>query len=180
MSSEQVVFRDLDISEQLRVVMAMENLTVAEMAAAAGVSKSAMEKYLAGPSSPRAAALASLCANLGLSMEWLLFGYSENDRTRVRDLSVRAFFQIMHDLKGLGPLSEKFNSLELGTREFNQFALSTAADRAEGLAEGLWAHRRKSMADAAAGNREAVAGISQDRFDALQKDEWQKNRRAPE
>ena len=59
MSGDQSAYETLDLSERLRTVMAQYKLSVSELAEHAGVSKSAMEKYLAGPSSPRATAIAS-------------------------------------------------------------------------------------------------------------------------
>lgn len=69
----------LDLSKRLRELMLNHDLTVAQLAGIAGISKSAMEKYLAGPSSPRAVALANICAALSVSPSWLMFGVSEND-----------------------------------------------------------------------------------------------------
>jgi transcriptional regulator with XRE-family HTH domain len=145
MPSKQVAFDDLDLSDRLRLVMTVEKLTVSELAQAAGVSKSAMEKYLAGPSSPRATAIASLCANLGLSVEWLMFGYSDNDRLRIRDLAVGTLFQLLQDLKTKPELRSEFDRLEAGSREFTTFALSVASERAEDVATNLWEARKRSM-----------------------------------
>lgn len=156
MRDKPVIFEDLDISVRLRMLMASEKLTVAELAAMAGVSKSAMEKYLSGPSSPRATALASLAANLGLSLEWLLFGYSENDRVRIRNLSMSAMFQLLHDLKSPGEIRATFNALEVGSKEFNSFAIDLATDRAEELGERLWNARKQAMKNAASGFQEAT------------------------
>jgi transcriptional regulator with XRE-family HTH domain len=145
MPSKQVAFDDLDLSDRLRLVMTVEKLTVSELAQAAGVSKSAMEKYLAGPSSPRATAIASLCANLGLSVEWLMFGYSDNDRLRIRDLAVGTLFQLLQDLKTKPELRSEFDRLEAGSRAFTTFALSVASERAEDVATNLWEARKRSM-----------------------------------
>jgi transcriptional regulator with XRE-family HTH domain len=146
-----VVFRELDISSRLRVLMAEDKLTVGELAAAAGVSKSAMEKYLAGPSSPRATAIASLCANLGLSVEWLLFGYADNDRVRIRNLGFGALFQLMQDLKTPGDLRDAFERAKLGSKEFSLFAVDLASERAEELGGDLWNMRKNAMRGAAQG-----------------------------
>lgn len=156
MSSKQVVFQELDISAQLRLIIATERLTVTELAAAAGVSKSAMEKYLAGPSSPRATSVASLCANLGLSIEWLLFGYSDNDRVRVRNQVLFAIDGLMRDLKQAGPLKDSFDKLDVGGKEFATFALTVASDIAEVVAEKVWDSRKRSMREAAEGYSEAA------------------------
>ena len=156
MRDNLAISEELDISVRLRMLMASEKLTVAELAAMAGVSKSAMEKYLAGPSSPRATAVASLAANLGLSLEWLLFGYSESDRVRIRNLSMSAMFQLLHDLKSPGEVRESFNALEVGSKEFNTFAIDLATDRAEDLGERLWNARKRAMKMAAAGFQEVM------------------------
>lgn len=154
--ADQVTFHELDLSGRLRLLLASEKLTVGELATAAGVSKSAMEKYLAGPSSPRATALASLAANLGLSLEWLFFGYSDNDRKRMRDFAVRAIFQVMQDIKQPGPFRDEFELLEYGSRDYTTFALSVAIDRAEELGENVWSARQKAMRDYSKGIREAT------------------------
>ena len=154
--AEQVTFEEIDLSGRLRLLMVTEKMTVSELAVAAGVSKSAMEKYLAGPSSPRATALASLAANLGLSLEWLFFGYSDNDRRRARDLAMRALFQVMQDIKQPGPFRDEFERLQFGSRDFMNFALGVATERAEEVGAKLWAERQKAMRDYAQGIREAV------------------------
>ncbi len=159
MSSKKVDFKVLDLSAQLRYLMASERLSVSELAQAAGVSKSAMEKYLAGPSSPRATAVASLCANLGLSIEWLLFGYSDNDRLRVRDFVTKALHDIIFDLKNDPTLSAQFEGHKANSKEFSTFALGVAMDQSELVAARVWEARKKSMKDYAAGHREAVLQI---------------------
>ncbi len=154
--AEQVIFHDLDLSSRLRYLMTAEKLTVSELAVAAGVSKSAMEKYLAGPSSPRATALASLAANLGLSLEWLFFGYADNDRLRIRDYAVNAIIQAMQEIKQPGALRDQFERLEFGSREYATFSFDFAGELAEQLGEKLWNARKKAMKNYAKGYREAV------------------------
>ena len=61
MRDKQPPSADVDISERLRELMLQRKLTVAELANKVGVSKSAIEKYLAGPSSPRAATIVAIC-----------------------------------------------------------------------------------------------------------------------
>lgn len=156
MAAKQVSFDELDLSAQLRLVMATERLNVTQMAAAAGVSKSAMEKYLAGPSSPRATAVASLCANLGLSIEWLLFGYSDNDRLRVRDFALNAIVGLLHDLKNDPALSAKFAALDGASKDFATFSLDVASGRAEALGESVWKARQQAMKEHASGLREVT------------------------
>ncbi len=151
MSGKQVVFRDLDISERLRMVMVTDKLTVSQLADAAGVSKSAMEKYIAGPSSPRATSLASLCANLGIGLEWLVFGPADNDYLRVRGYVFSELFQLMHDLREEGHLRSRFESCDPGSREFRQFATDEATKRAEEIGAKMAKRRRLAMSDAAKG-----------------------------
>lgn len=69
----------LDLSKRLRQLMLHHDLTVAQLADLGGVSKSAMEKYLSGPSSPRAVTLANICRALAVSPSWLMFGETETD-----------------------------------------------------------------------------------------------------
>lgn len=157
MRADQVTFEVLDLSAQLRLVMASERLTVIQLADAAGVSKSAMEKYLAGPSSPRATAIASLCANLGLSPEWLMFGYTDNDWRRIRDFAFRDFVGLLHDIKQDQDLAARFAACDAGSKEFLTLAMETATARAEALADKVKAARKAAMVDHAAGVRE-VAG----------------------
>ena len=154
MNGKQVTFEVLDLSAQLRMVMATERLTVSQLADAAGVSKSAMEKYLAGPSSPRATAIASLCANLGLNPEWLLFGYNENDWRRVRDFAFRAFVDLLHDMKADASLSAEFAALDASSKDFRTFAIDVSTMRAETLADKVRAARQASMKDYAEGVRQ--------------------------
>ena len=156
MGGKQVTFQTLDLSNQLRMVMATERLIVTQMAEAAGVSKSAMEKYLAGPSSPRATAIAALCTNLGLSLEWLLFGYSDNDWRRVRDTAFLSFMNLLQDLKQDEELVRHFSETEAGSKDFVSLAIEIATSRAEALADQVKAARQKSMLDHAAGGGEAV------------------------
>lgn len=90
---------DLDISERLRALMRDHKLTVAEMAKVAGVSKSAMEKYLAGPSSPRAAAIVEICEKLATSADWLLLG-QPNEEEIIRRGIHSSMYQILMQQKG--------------------------------------------------------------------------------
>lgn len=78
MSIKQDEKAEVDISERLREILNAKRLTVAELASRVGVSKSAMEKYLAGPSSPRAGTIIAICNEFGVTADWLLFpGMSE-------------------------------------------------------------------------------------------------------
>lgn len=149
------------------MLMTHEKMTVSEMAAAAGVSKSAMEKYLAGPSSPRAVAVASLCKSLGVGVEWLLFGDGDDDRLKNRDLATRAFFQLVQDLKSPGPMRDLFEQSEPGSPEFNALAFSLATERAEELGGKLGDSRQRKLREAAAGLK-GVAKLHQEKLDTQQ------------
>ncbi|MFC2967056.1 helix-turn-helix domain-containing protein [Acidimangrovimonas pyrenivorans] len=161
------MFKELDISDRLRMLMTHEKMTVADVAAAAGVSKSAMEKYLAGPSSPRAIAIASLCTSLGVSVEWLLFGEGDDDRLKNRDLATRVVFQLLQDLKSPGPMRDQFEQSEPGSPEFNAFAFSLATERAEELGGKLGDSRQRALRAATAGLKDA-AKLHQEKLDAQQ------------
>lgn len=132
MVDRKTPFEVLDLSGRLRMLMASQKLTVAEMSQRAGVSKSAMEKYLAGPSSPRATAIASLCASLKVSADWLLFGV-DDDLWRVQNSSLAVIFALLEDLKRSGPLSDTFQALELGSHEWRNFTRELAFERAAEL-----------------------------------------------
>ena len=156
MNEAQVIFEQLDISEQLRLLIATERLTVAQLAAAAGVSKSAMEKYLAGPSSPRATTVATLCVNLGITPEWLLFGHSDSDARRVRDFGIQLLMQLIIDMRRPGELRAAFEAVEPDSKALNQLAFDVACVRADELAARVNEARKRSMRESVEGHREAV------------------------
>lgn len=87
-------------------------MTIAQMAEKAGVSKTAFEKYLAGPSSPRGTAIAVLCKEFDLSADWLLFGKS--DTVAADDLMLLMLFHsdtmwdLVRDLREDDELGELF------------------------------------------------------------------------
>jgi len=85
MQGDQAKTENLDISERLRFLMSQHKLTVAELASRAGVSKSAMEKYLAGPSSPRATTVVTICKQFGVTSDWLLFPGMVQEYAAFRD-----------------------------------------------------------------------------------------------
>ncbi|MBF9050527.1 helix-turn-helix domain-containing protein [Roseobacter sp. HKCCD9010] len=105
----------LDLSKRLRELMLNHDLTVAQLAEIGGISKSAMEKYLAGPSSPRAVTLANICTALSLSPSWLMFGVSENDEvaemsaftTSVLTASAELLLTIKSDQELLGAFANE-------------------------------------------------------------------------
>jgi transcriptional regulator with XRE-family HTH domain len=150
-----VIFEELDLSERLRLVMTLKRLTVADLARMAGVSKSAREKYLAGPSSLRTTAVASLCANLGISAEWLIFGFSDTDARRSASLATSAMFRLLSDVKA-GELRGNFERLAADSPEFREFAVALASTRGLELGERMVQARNRTMRDAAAGHGEAI------------------------
>lgn len=158
MPAEQAPFETLDLSERLRFVMMAYKLTVAELAQAAGVSKSAMEKYLAGPSSPRATAIASLCAGLGINSEWLLFGQADDDLRRVRDVGIHAIVALLQELKQPGSLSEAFSAAQLGTEKWRYFVLEVGTERAQELSKMVAEKRAKELKMAVGGMRSTPLG----------------------
>lgn len=153
---ENVTFETLDLSARLRFLMVSHKLSVSGMADAAGVSKSAMEKYLAGPSSPRATSLASLCVNLGVNAEWLIFGQADEDLRRVRDFSFNAFMSLIEDIDSLQTPSDSL--LNLSDHNQRLAAMSLASDRAEALQEAIATDRIRTRQQRAAGMREVQIG----------------------
>ncbi|MGB0662052.1 MAG: helix-turn-helix domain-containing protein [Mangrovicoccus sp.] len=125
MSSDRI-----DISSQLRDLQRTKKITVAEMAQTAGVSKSTMEKYLAGPSSPGAVPIAKLCAEYGLSADWMITGR----KPAIFRMSSSAFFTqlvgLMDLLKRCEELGQQFSSLSLGSKEWTSFVTNTATEQA--------------------------------------------------
>jgi transcriptional regulator with XRE-family HTH domain len=126
MSTEQEPIEKVDISFVLKTVMAANDLSVSEIAKLAGVSKSTMEKYLSGPSSPRAVALASLSNSLGIAVDTLLFGELDGQTEAAHQLAFRAFVKLLKDLKTEPDLRVQFSDLEAGTEEFEEFVRNTA------------------------------------------------------
>ena len=156
MTQENVTFDTLDLSARLRFLMVSHKLSVSDMADAAGVSKSAMEKYLAGPSSPRATSLASLCVNLGVNAEWLIFGQADEDLLRVRDFSFNAFMSLIEDIGSMQTASDPF--LNLSDHSQRVAAMSLASDRAAALQEAIATDRVRTRQQRAAGMREVQIG----------------------
>lgn len=130
MSDSQHPISTLDLSFLLRTTMAARGLSVSEMAQMAGVSKSTMEKYLAGPSSPRATAIASLSKALGLSADTLMFGEIDANVELAYQLAFKAFADLLEDLKSDPDLSVEFASLDAGTKAFSDFVRDTAFGQA--------------------------------------------------
>lgn len=158
MSDDQSAYETLDLSERLRAVMARYKLSVAELAEHAGVSKSAMEKYLAGPSSPRATAIASLCRSLQLNAEWLIFGHADDDLRRIRDIGMHSFAALLQELKQPGSLKDEFDALDVGSRDWRSFSLGIAADRAQELCVLVADSRKRDLQATSEGQRVVALG----------------------
>ena len=148
---------DLDISESLRALMQQHKLTVAEMAERCGVSKSAMEKYLAGTSSPRAGIIQKICIEFGVEADWILFGYSIGSSfSSVLLSSAYASFQsILNELKQKSSLSEEFEKIEWGSSHWRNFLLNVATERANEIQADVSARLYKERQGAMSGIRKA-------------------------
>lgn len=133
MSSKQSSADSVDISDNLRELMKVHKLTVADMAGRVGVSKSAMEKYLAGPSSPRAATIRAICLEFDVDAEWLLFGYKLRLSPILMSASYSTFQALINELKQPNPISEKFSEIEWASSNWRQFVSDVASERAEEL-----------------------------------------------
>ena len=113
--------------------MLQRKLTVAELANKVGVSKSAIEKYLAGPSSPRAATIVAICREFEVPADWLLFGYRQRLQHILLSSSFSAFQAVIHEMKQPGELSSRFSILEWGSPEWRNFVFHLADERANEL-----------------------------------------------
>lgn len=151
MKGQQEDVGAIDLSDRLRVVMSIHELTVAELAAAAGVSKSAMEKYLAGPSSPRAATIVALCRAFGLSANWLLFGHVDLDGGRIRRDAEYVVYGLLEDLKKEGALRDRFNSLEMGGENWRWFIRELADLKAVAIVNFIRESEWQALKDAQRG-----------------------------
>lgn len=139
----------IDLSARLRELMDKSRLTVADMAEKAGVSKSAMEKYLAGPSSPRCTAIAAICREFAVSADWLIFGETEPDLNREQFLLFQlvndGFHILLMELKLGGPLCEKFAHLEPSSVELREFVHLLSQERAFEIKEQF--RKRRGQVD---------------------------------
>ena len=129
-NAKQDLLTEVDISTILRQVMAVRRLSVSDLATAAGVSKSAMEKYLAGPSSPRLVSLIALSNALKLSLDMLVFGEIDPHEELLYGIALQQFLSIITDLKSDPELAQRFASIEGGSKEFSSFARNLAHERA--------------------------------------------------
>ncbi len=151
MADDQAAIKDIDISERLRFLMARHRITVSEMAANAGVSKSAMEKYLAGPSSPRATAIASLCVALEVNAHWLLFGEPDNDLSIIQRAVEEVVVALLNELKQDTALADDFLREIFGTTSWRMFTWDTGNTRAGEAIQMITRTRQKDIEDAASG-----------------------------
>lgn len=142
MIQEQQPLEALDLSYMLRSIMAVRGLTVAQLAEMAGVSKSAMEKYLAGPSSPRAVTIANLSRSLKLSADMLMFGEIDPHVEVAYQLAFKAFANLIEDLKSHESLAAEFSALDPGSKQFSDFVRDLAFERAGQFKRAFNADRR--------------------------------------
>ncbi|RBO54521.1 hypothetical protein DSD19_03825 [Rhodovulum sp. BSW8] len=143
MTAEQERYETIDISKTLRSIMAVRRLTVSDMARMAGVSKRAMDNYLAGPSKPRATAIASLAKALELSADTILFGELDVNGEAAYQAAFNTFVKLMRDLKSDPDLSKRFLDFEPGSEAFNDFVMSLAFERAGAFRRQFAATRRE-------------------------------------
>jgi len=133
MSNTQPPLNLIDISARLRHLMDSNNLTIAELATKADVSKSAMEKYLAGPSSPRGTAIAAICTSFDVSADWLLFGKPQDEfqtlLLTLRSEALHVIWALISELKQSPELSTTFSSLDYGSEEWRKFIRDLAYSR---------------------------------------------------
>ena len=128
----------IDLTVRLRHIMALFGLTVAELAEKAGVSKRAMENYLAAPSSPRATTIVQLCSELGISIEWLLCGYREVEPVQVRDTVSGGMFQLLRDVKADAQMAPAFAEGDPQSDAFRRFASDASFRYAGRVARALY------------------------------------------
>lgn len=145
MSGNQATVESVDISDRLRLLMTTRKMSVIELANSAGVSKSAMEKYLAGPSSPRATAIASLCLNLGVSSEWLLLGRPDENQYLLRSVATSVIIALLQDIKQPGTLREQFLGLESGSSDWRHFCFFLGDERACDMINQIASDRQKRL-----------------------------------
>lgn len=121
---------EVDISTILRPIMAVRRLSVADLATAAGVSKSTMEKYLAGPSSPRLVTRIALSNELKLSLDRLVFGEIDPHEELLYGIAFQQFLAVISALKTDPEPARQFALLDAGSKEFFSFARNLAHERA--------------------------------------------------
>ncbi|WP_162497499.1 helix-turn-helix domain-containing protein [Roseovarius dicentrarchi] len=133
-------------------------LNVSEIAKLAGVSKSTMEKYLAGPSSPRATAVVSICQHLGANAHWLLFGMPDEGLRIVHSAVEDGFVDLLNELKQGGSILKPFTDKEFGTKDWRLFTWELADQRARETVERIVLERDKALDEQQQGIRTAAVG----------------------
>lgn len=123
----------IDLAPQLRELMQRHKLTVSQLAERVGVSKSAMEKSLAGPGSPRASTIRAMAAEFNVRADWRLFGYANLLPVILPGSPYGSFQALLQEMKQPGPVSEAFEGAEWGAREWRNSVSSLAQDRSNEL-----------------------------------------------
>jgi len=129
-NAKQGALSEVDISTRLRQIMAVRRMSVSDLAIAAGVSKSAMEKYLAGPSSPRLVTLISLSKALKLSLDMLVYGEIDPHEELLYGIAFQQFTSVISDLKTDPSIARPFLELDAGSKAFSDFVRDLAYQRA--------------------------------------------------
>ena len=129
--------------------MLNHKMSVSELATIAGVSKSAMEKYLAGPSSPRAVALVNISNALKVSLDWLIAGQTTHDvQVEYVALTSTARHVILDYTKHLVSKPElllEVQQLESGQRHGKLVLLTAAQNAANEIWFGFKAARESAL-----------------------------------
>jgi transcriptional regulator with XRE-family HTH domain len=129
--------------------MLSHKMSVSELATIAGVSKSAMEKYLAGPSSPRAVALVNISNALKISLDWLIAGQTTHDvQVEYVALTSTARHVILDYTKHLISQPElllEAQQFESGQRQGNLVLLTAAQNAAQEVWFGFKAARESAF-----------------------------------
>jgi transcriptional regulator with XRE-family HTH domain len=128
MSSRQDERTEVDISDRLRAIQNHHRLTVAELASRIGVSKSAMEKYLAGPSSPRAGTIVAICEQFGVTADWLLFSGISEEPYAFRRIVSDVIESLVNDLRS-NPASAKLWLGDVNGEPVSNAELWTRSDK---------------------------------------------------
>jgi transcriptional regulator with XRE-family HTH domain len=141
--------QNIDLSTRLRELMLSHKMSVSELATIAGVSKSAMEKYLAGPSSPRAVALVNISNALKISLDWLIAGQTTHDvQVEYVALTSTARHVILDYTKHLISQPElllEAQQFESGQRQGNLVLLTAAQNAAQEVWFGFKAARESAF-----------------------------------
>ncbi len=122
--------------------MAARGLTVTQLVRMAGVSRSAMEKYLAGPSSPGAVTIANLSKELNMSADLLMFGNLDPQVESAYQRAFKAFADLIEALECDPIPAPEFRSLKVGSKAFADFARDQAFARAGLFKRSFEAGRR--------------------------------------